>query len=145
MSEKNDKRTSIITIIMVIICIPLVLSMAYRFRRELKIERQIMQIQNALSNENKYFINMDLVVNVNDKDLRIVFRIPCESMRMKKRILENMTVIRHEMLMSYAGPVNKQFAEERDFEKIKSNCLAVLNKYGPVDIENVYVEFFALN
>ena len=104
-----------------------------------------MEIQNALSNENKIFVKMDLVVGVNDKDLRVIFRIPCENMKEKRKIMENMAAIRHEMLMSYDDSLNKQSIEERDFQKIKSNCLAVLNKYASVDVDKVYVEFFAHN
>ena len=121
------------------------MGLAYKYRTELKVEKRFLQIKEALFSSERIEVKMNLIAGVNGKDLRIKFNIPCDNQKTKDNILENMTRIKHEMLMSMDNEENKISIEQRDFRRIKSNCLAILNKYAPVDVNKVYVEFFAHN
>lgn len=144
MPSKKENKAALILVIF-IVCIPFLLGFAYRFRNELKIDERLMQLKDAIFSNEGIYVRLNLLAGVNNKDLRIVFSIPCKDEKTKQDILDNMTVIKHEMLMSMDDARNKISVEKRDFQRIKANCLAVLNRYAPVDINRVYVEFFALN
>lgn len=144
MSTKKDNRATFI-ILIIIICLPFLSGLAYKYRSELKIEQRIVNIRARLVKDNRITVKLNLIAGVNDKDLRVAFSIPCKDIETKQKIIENMAKIKHEMLMSMDDPQNKISIEKRDFKKIKSNCLTILTKYAPVDVSKVYVEFFAHN
>ena len=144
MSGTKDKKAPLI-ILVLIVCIPIILGLAYKYRSELKIGQNLVQLKKAVLSSDGIFVKIDLFAGVNNKSLRVIFNIPCKDMKTKQDILDNMTIIKHEMLMSMDNPQNKISFEKRDFKRIKANCLAVLQKYAHVDVNKVYVEFFAHN
>ena len=144
MSGTKDKRAPLI-IFVLIVCIPIILGLAYKYRSEINIDQNLTQLKNAFLSSEEMFVKIDLFAGVNNKSLRIIFNVPCKNMKTKRDILDNMTIIKHEMLMSMDNPQNKISIERRDFKRIKANCLAVLKKYAQVDVNKVYVEFFAHN
>ena len=144
MSGIKQNRVPLI-ILVLIVFIPLILGLAYRFRSELNIDQEVRQLKESFFSSDGIFVKIDFYAKVNNKDMRIIFNVPCKNVKTKQDILDNMTKIKHEMLMSMEDAQNKISIERRDFKRIKANCLAVLNRYAPVDVNKVYVEFFAHN
>ena len=144
MPGKKELKISLI-IIIIVLCIPLTLRLAYKYRTGLNIEKRIIQLKDALLSGDRIAVKINLLAGVNGKDLRVVFYIPCNDQKTKQDIIDNMVRIKHEMIMSMDNAQNKISIEKRDFRRIKSNCLTKLNRYAPVDVNKVYVEFFAHN
>ena len=144
MDRKKEHKISLI-IITIILFIPCALGLAYKYRSELKLEKPFVQIRDAFSSSKMIIAKVDFFAKVNDKHLRVIFKIPCKDIKTKQVILDNMTRIKHEMLMSMDNEQNKMSIEKRDFRRIKSNCIAILNKYAHIDENKVYVDFFAHN
>lgn len=144
MESKKEHKISVI-IFIIILCMPVVLGLAYKYRSELKLDKPFVQIRDAFFPGKMIIAKIDFFAKVNDKYLRIIFKIPCKDMKTKQNILDNMTRIKHEMLMSMDSEENKISIENRDFRRIKSNCLGVLKKYAHIDENKVYVDFFAHN
>lgn len=144
MLTKKGNRASFIVII-IIICLPFLSSLAYKYRFEFKIKQRLVNMKNLYLKNDRIVVRLNLVAGVNDRDLRLVFCIPCKDIDTKLKIIEHMAKIQHEMLMSMDDPQNKISIEKRDFKKIKANCITILTKYAAVDVRNVYVEFFAHN
>ena len=124
---------------------PFLFGLAYKYRSGLRLEKRFIQIKNAIFSRDRIFVKVDLFARVNGKDLRIIFNVPCKDMETKQNITKNMARIKHEMLMSMEDTQNAISIEKRDFARIKSNCVEILNKYAPVDINKVYMDFFAHN
>ncbi len=144
MPIKKDNKITLI-LILIVIGIPLLLGIAYRFRSELRLEQHFSQVSHSLFSKKDLFVKIDIFAGVNKKDLRIIFNVPCKNIKTKQLILENMTVIKHELLMSLEEEQNREAVEERDFGRIKSNCMSILTRYASVDVNKVYVEFFGHN
>ena len=144
MASKKENKISFI-IIAIILCIPFALGLAYKYRAELKLNDQFVKIRDSFSSSKTIMAKVDFFAKVNDKHLRVIFNIPCKDMKTKQDILDNMTRIKHEMLMSMESDQNKISIENREFRQIKANCLVILKKYAPVDVSKVYVDFFAHN
>ena len=144
MPNKKEKKISLI-IIAIIVCIPFAVGLAYKYRAELKLSDQFVQIRNSFSFSKMIIAKIDFFAKVNDKHLRVIFNIPCKDMKTKQGILDNMTRIKHEMLMSMENDQNKISIDKRNFRQIKANCLEILKKYTPVDENKIYVDFFAHN
>lgn len=144
MSTKKEHKITVILVV-IILCMPFCLGIAYKYRSELNLEKRFIQIKSAVLSRNRIVAKIDFFAKVNGKDMRIIFEIPCKNMKTKQVILDNMTRIKHEMLMSMESDLNKMSIEKRDFRRIKSNCVEILNKYTPVDVNKVYVNFFAHN
>ncbi|MBN2418144.1 MAG: hypothetical protein JXL81_02070 [Deltaproteobacteria bacterium] len=144
MQSKKEYNLSII-IIVILISIPFLFGLAYRYRSELRLEKRFMQMKSAVFSSDNIVAKIDLFARVNDKHLKIIFKIPCKDMKTKQDIMDNLPRIKHEMLMSMESDYNKISIEKRDFNRIKSNCLEILKKYAAVDVNKVYVDFFAHN
>ena len=142
-SKKENKITLIIIILT--LCIPFALGLAYKYRSELKLEKRFSQIKETVFSRDAIIAKIDFFAKVNNRDMRIIFKIPCKDMKTKEYIQDNMTRIKHEMLMSMDDEQNKISIEKRDFGRIKANCLQVLKKYSAIDADKVYVDFFAHN
>jgi len=143
MSSKKENKILII-ISIVILCMPIVLGLAYKYRSELKADKRFTQIRDALFTGERIEVKIQLIAGINDKDMRVMFNIPCKDLKTKQGILDNMARIKHELLMSMDNAQNKTAIERRDFKRIKSNCLAILKRYSS-DVNEVYVDFFAHN
>ena len=144
MPSKKENNISLILIV-ILLCIPFLFGLAYQYRSELSLEKHFTQIKNTIFSREKIIVKVDLFTRVNGKDLRIIFNVLCKDMKTKQNITNNMTRIKHEMLMSMEDTQNMISIEKRDFTRIKSNCVEILNKYAPVDVNKVYVDFFAHN
>lgn len=144
MASKKEHKIPLI-IITIIVCIPLALGLAYKYRGELRLNSKFTQIRKAFVSSQAIVVKVDFFTKVNGKDLRVIFAIPCKDMKTKEDILNNMTRIKHEMLMSMENEQNRISIEKRDFRRIKANCLEILKKYAPVDVSKVYMDFFAHN
>ena len=144
MPNKKENKISMV-IIVILLCIPFLFGLAYNYRSELGLDKRFMQIKDTIFSSEEIVAKIDLFARVNDKHLRIIFKVPCRDMETKQKIMNNMARIKHEMLMSMDNVQNMSSIEKRDFAGIKSNCIETLNKYAPVDVSKVYVDFFAHN
>lgn len=141
MKNNNEKKTFIV--LMLILCFVLLLTgLAYKYRQELNFKQRAMDVRNLLITSRRIGVKFNVTSDVGDQCVKIQFYVPCKSLKEKQKISKNITIIRHEMLMSLSLPENISLIKKRDFSGIKANCLNIVNKYSPELVNKVYLDLF---
>ena len=144
-SKKNeDKKTAVIPVI-ILFCVMILTVLAYQYRDDLNFRERWAGFKNSIFSSHQTGVKFDIMTDIDDQRVGVKFYIPCKSMREKQKLEKKITLIRHELLMSMSVQENIQFMKSRDFAKIKSLCLSIINRFSPAPVKKVYLEFFMLD
>lgn len=144
MEKRKEKKVAAIFAITVCLFV-LFTGLFYYYREELDLRQRVTDIKNNLFSAGSVGLKFHIITDINGQTSRMSFYVPCDNLREKQHLENNISAIKHEMLLSMSVPENVRSVKSRDFNSIKANCLNIVNKYSPKPVKKVYLDFFILN